>query len=221
MEEPGGLQSMGSMGVGHDWATSLSLFTFMHWRRKWQPTPVFLPGESQGWGSLVAAIYGVTQSRTRLEWLSSSSSHSSISLCLTSTCLYTLIWAWKLPQNNRTRNEHLGGEVAKSSILFYRRYSSKRLLVQAKPKIAVNLQWFTISESQTAGIGIINDFTESSKVIIEKYLQALEIELDALYITAFHLERLRTKTQLVNFESILFSSLSMRSKLKNKNRSQQ
>ena len=32
---------------------SLSLFTFMHWRRKWQPTPVFLPGESQGWGSLV------------------------------------------------------------------------------------------------------------------------------------------------------------------------
>ena len=33
--------------------TSLSLFTFMHWRRKWQPTPVFLPGESQGWGSLV------------------------------------------------------------------------------------------------------------------------------------------------------------------------
>ena len=39
--------------VGHDLVTSLSLFTFMHWRRKWQPTPVFLPGESQGWGSLV------------------------------------------------------------------------------------------------------------------------------------------------------------------------
>ena len=51
-EEPGGLQSMGSLGVGHNWATSLSLFTFMHWRRKWQPTPVFLPGESQGRGSL-------------------------------------------------------------------------------------------------------------------------------------------------------------------------
>ena len=31
----------------------LSDFTFMHWRRKWQPTPVFLPGESQGRGSLV------------------------------------------------------------------------------------------------------------------------------------------------------------------------
>ena len=53
MEEPGRLRSVGSLRVGHDWATSLSLFTFMHWRRKWQPTPVFLPGESQGWGILV------------------------------------------------------------------------------------------------------------------------------------------------------------------------
>ena len=52
-EKPGRLQSMGLQRVGHDWATSLSLFTFMHWRRKWQPTPVILPGESQGRGSLV------------------------------------------------------------------------------------------------------------------------------------------------------------------------
>ena len=49
-EEPGRLQSMGSLRVGHNWAPSLSLSTFMHWRRKWQPTPVFLPGESQGRG---------------------------------------------------------------------------------------------------------------------------------------------------------------------------
>ena len=74
MEEPGRLQSMGSLRVGHDWATSLSLFTFMHWRRKWQPTLVFLPGESQGRGAWWAAIYGVAQSRTRLKWLSSNSS---------------------------------------------------------------------------------------------------------------------------------------------------
>ena len=52
LEKPGRLQSMGSRRVGHDWVTSLSLFTFMHWRRKWQLTPVFLPGESQGWGEL-------------------------------------------------------------------------------------------------------------------------------------------------------------------------
>ena len=51
--------------VRHDWATSLSLFTFMHWRRKWQPTPVFLPGESQGWGSLVGCrLWGRTESDT-------------------------------------------------------------------------------------------------------------------------------------------------------------
>ena len=74
----GRLQSMGSLRVGHDLATSLSLFTFMHWRRKWQPTPVFLPGESQGWQrSLWAAISGVAQSRTQLKRLSSSSSSSS------------------------------------------------------------------------------------------------------------------------------------------------
>ena len=77
-EEPGRLQSMGLLGVGHDWGTSLSLFTFMHWRRKWQPTPVFLPGESQDGGAWWAAVYGVAQSRTRLKWLSSSSSSSLI-----------------------------------------------------------------------------------------------------------------------------------------------
>ena len=64
-EEPGALQSMGLLGVGHDWATSLSLFTFMHWRRTWQPTSVFLPGESQGWGSLVGCrLWGHTESDT-------------------------------------------------------------------------------------------------------------------------------------------------------------
>ena len=53
---------MGSLRVGHDGATSFSLFTFMHWRRKWQPTPVFLPGESQGWGSLVGfRLWGRTE----------------------------------------------------------------------------------------------------------------------------------------------------------------
>ena len=54
--------------------TSLSLFTFMHWRRTGQPTPVFLPGESQGRGAWWAAVYGVAQSRTRLKQLSSGGS---------------------------------------------------------------------------------------------------------------------------------------------------
>ena len=66
MEEPGRLLSMGLLRVGQDWATSLSLFTFMHWRRKWQPTLVFLPGESQGLGSLVGChLWGCTESDTQ------------------------------------------------------------------------------------------------------------------------------------------------------------
>ena len=60
MEEPCGLQSMESRRAGHDWATSLSLFIFMHWRRKWQPT--------------VGCHLRVAQSWTWLKWLSSSSS---------------------------------------------------------------------------------------------------------------------------------------------------
>ena len=66
-------------GFAKSW-TWLSDFTFTfhfpHWRRKWQPTPAFLPGESQGRGAWWAAVYGVAQSWTRLKWLSSSSSNS-------------------------------------------------------------------------------------------------------------------------------------------------
>ena len=79
-EGPGWLQSIGSLGVGHDWATSLSLFTFLHWRRKWQPTPVFLPGESKGRGSLVGChLWGRTASVMTEVTCSSSSSSSGIS----------------------------------------------------------------------------------------------------------------------------------------------
>ena len=61
MEEPGRLQSMGSL-ESDTTSLSLSLFTFMHWRRKWQPTPVFFPGESQGQRSLVGCrLWGRTE----------------------------------------------------------------------------------------------------------------------------------------------------------------
>ena len=72
-EEPGRLQSMESLRVGQDRVTSLSLFTFMHWRRKWQPTPVFFLESPRHGGVWWAAVYGVAQSRTQLKRLSSSS----------------------------------------------------------------------------------------------------------------------------------------------------
>jgi len=83
IQEPSRLQSMGSW---HDWATSLSLFTFMHWRRKWQPTPVFLPGESQGWEPGGLPSMG-SQSWTGLTWFSSS---SSMHIQLTLSIIYSL-----------------------------------------------------------------------------------------------------------------------------------
>ena len=64
-EEPGRLQSMRLRRVGHNSATSLSLFTLILWRRKWQPTPASLPGESQGRGILVGChAWGRTESDT-------------------------------------------------------------------------------------------------------------------------------------------------------------
>ena len=84
MEKPGALQSVGSGGVGHDWATSLSRLTFMHWRRKWQPTPVFSPGESRDGGAWWAAVCGVAQSRT--DW-------SDLAAAAAAAAFLFLLWA--------------------------------------------------------------------------------------------------------------------------------
>ena len=110
MEEPGRLQSMGSLRVGHDWVTSLSLFTFTHWRSKWQPTPMFLPGESQERGSLVGCCLWGAQSQTRLKWLSSSSSRDKPSLLHTTPLFVNLFLSqfynstdWISPQGNHSK----------------------------------------------------------------------------------------------------------------------
>ena len=83
-EEPGRLQSMGSLRVRHDWATWLSLFTLMHWRRKWQPTPVFwrIPGTGElgglpsvgshrvghDWSDLAAAAAAAVEPQSQDIW---------------------------------------------------------------------------------------------------------------------------------------------------------
>ena len=108
MEEPGRLQSMGSRRVGHGWATSLSLFTFMHWRRKWQPTPVFLPGESQGRGSLMGCrLWGHTESDTTEVTSKQPSSYMSVTTIQTcglynfksSVCKQVLAFYFQLPSS--------------------------------------------------------------------------------------------------------------------------
>ena len=90
-EEPGGLQSMGSLQVGHKWATSLSLFTFMHWRRKWQPTQYSCLENPRDRGAWWAAVYGVTQSRIRVKWLSSSSIHKQSRMMWTKTLIVVFL----------------------------------------------------------------------------------------------------------------------------------
>ena len=145
MEEPGRLESMGLLRVRHDWATSVSLFTFMHWRRHWHPTPVLLPRKSHEWRSLGgcrpwgrwgsdtterihfhfslscigegngnpfqcsclenprdggawwAAVYGVTQSWTRLKWLSSrvaASAYMRLSIFLLAILIAAQLFVW-------------------------------------------------------------------------------------------------------------------------------
>ena len=69
-EEPGRLQSMGSLRVGQNWATSLSLFTFMHGEGNGNPLQCSCLENPWDGGAWWAAVYGVTQSGTRLKWLS-------------------------------------------------------------------------------------------------------------------------------------------------------
>ena len=72
-EEPGGLQSMGSLRVGHDWVTSLSLFTSCIGESNGNPLQCSCLENPRDGGAWWAAVYGVAQSRTRLKRLSSSS----------------------------------------------------------------------------------------------------------------------------------------------------
>ena len=67
-EEPGGLQSMGSLGVGHDWATSFSLFTSWIGEGNGNPLPCSCLENPKDGGACWAAICGVKQNRTWLKW---------------------------------------------------------------------------------------------------------------------------------------------------------
>ena len=71
-EEPGGLQSMGSLRVGHDWVTSLSLFTSCIGDGNGNPLQCSCLENPRDGGAWWASIYGAAQSRTRLKRLSSS-----------------------------------------------------------------------------------------------------------------------------------------------------
>ena len=153
-EKPGRLQSMGSWRVRHNWATSLSLFTFMHWRRKRQPTPVFLPGESQGrW----AAVYGVVQRQTRLKWLSSSSSKYGCESWTMKKAEHRRmdafeLWFWRrllrVPWTARRSNQSVLKEISPEC-------SSEGLMLKLKLQYFGHLMWRTDSLEKTLMLGKI------------------------------------------------------------------
>ena len=104
MEEPGRLQSMGSLRVGHDWATSLSLFTFLLGEGNGNPLQCSCLENPRDSGAWWVAVYGVAQSRTRLKWLSSSSSSTDAASGKEPVCQYRRCkkcgfdpWVWKIP----------------------------------------------------------------------------------------------------------------------------
>ena len=112
MKEPGRLQSMGSWRVRHDWATSLSLFPFMHQRKKWQPTSVFLPGESQGQRSLVGChLWGCTESDTT-EATEQQQGNNSLSWKLMNkeneSNIYPALPLWAIPLGNKRVDYYKG-----------------------------------------------------------------------------------------------------------------
>ena len=88
MDEPDRLQSMRSLGVRHDWATSLWLFTFMHWEGNGNPLQYSCLENPKDRGAWLVSVYGVAQSRTWLKWLSSSSSNTYTQYHLTYIVLY-------------------------------------------------------------------------------------------------------------------------------------
>ena len=78
MEEPGRLQSMGSLRVRHDWATSLSPSLSCTGEGNGNPLRCFCLENPRDGGAWWAAVCGVAQSWTWLKWLSSSSSSSKL-----------------------------------------------------------------------------------------------------------------------------------------------
>ena len=97
MEESGRLQSMKLQRVGHDRVTSLSFYSSF-WRRKWQPTPVFLPGESHGQRGLIGySLWGRKESDMTKQLTHTHIQHyisTSVYLIYSVLCFYILVFVW-------------------------------------------------------------------------------------------------------------------------------
>ena len=156
-EEPGRLQSIGLLRVGHDWATSILLFTFTFHFHAMEKEMATLqcsclenPRDSRAWW---AAVYGVAQSRTRLKWLSKKMK------------AITCITLNKIPIWNRTSKKHNQRLPSRKNHVFFRTLTN----LSSKPRLKFNIgkrmekrrthpphwdiwAWVPTSENQTNSI---------------------------------------------------------------------
>ena len=124
MEEPGGLQSMGSLRVRQDWATSLSLSHIGEGNGN--PLQCSCLENPRDRGAWWASVYGVAQSQTRLKRLSSSSSSSSSSMSIFP--LYTIavavvqslshVWHFAVP-GTATHQDSLSCTISQSLLKLF------------------------------------------------------------------------------------------------------
>ena len=158
MEEPRKLRSMGSLRVRHDWATSLSRIG----EGNGSPLQYSCLENPRDGGAWWANVYGVTQSRTRLKWLSSSSSSNYFAEknrgagCLGEfpdspvvDSAHSLrggnsvpIWGTKMPQAKKKRlNAHLSS--FKFVLIFENTLSCPRVLAAKRGKFLLLVCYFT------------------------------------------------------------------------------
>ena len=141
-EEPGRLQSMGSQRVGHNWATSLSLFTFMHCRRKWQPTPVFLSGESQGRGE-PGGLPSMGSHRVGHNWSNLAAAAAAASMDPTYKMYVALLHQLWQPQMSQTLPDVLEGVVQKYPCLRTTALVSEELVLSADLPLLASLRLYS------------------------------------------------------------------------------
>ena len=147
-EEPGRLQTVGSWRVGNDWVTSLSLFPFMHWRRKWQATPLAwrIPGTGEPGGPPSMGSH-----RVRHDWSDSAAAVKDRGAWyaeghgVTENCTWISIWTTKTEELGwpRSQKPHWRNPQHLSALAMCFRFGTYRLYRQRKwshPVVSDSLQ---------------------------------------------------------------------------------
>ena len=147
MEKPGRLQSMGSLGVGHDWATSLSFSLSCTGEGNGNPLQCSCLENPRDEGACWAAVYVVAQSWTRLKQLSSSSSSTTSLVAQMRKYLSTMQETWV---QSLSQEDHLKKGMTTHPIILAWKIHGQRSLAGYCPwdcKESDTTEWLTLSLS--------------------------------------------------------------------------